>query len=144
MSKAERLSQQIDRLEAEYLSQLRDALQKCAEGEWGMFGQNEHLGNSQSSGTLLKLRDTAAIINALRQRLGEPSYALHDEFEAARGRGDSNQLGEPRLAQAWLERLGASRSAATPLRTFHRATGSKLILTSDTLLFCSNIRDRPA
>jgi hypothetical protein len=105
MGKAERLSQQIDLMEAEYLSKLRDALHKCAEGEWGLFGQNDHHGYNQSSGALVNLRDTAASINALRQRLGEPSYALHDDFEAARGIGDSNQLGEPRLAQAWLKRL---------------------------------------
>jgi hypothetical protein len=105
MGKAERRSQQLDRMEAEYRSKLRDALQKCAEGEWGLFGQNDHLGCNQSSGALDDLRDTAASVNALRQRLGEPSYALHDEFEAARGRDDSNQLGEPRLAKAWLERL---------------------------------------
>jgi hypothetical protein len=108
MGKAERLSQQIDRLEAEYRSKLIEALSKCANGEWGLFGQNEHLGPWWQSEELLELRDTAAAINALRKRLGEPSFSLHDEFEDARGASEPNQMGEPRLAQIWLENLGAN------------------------------------
>ena len=53
------------------------------------------------------LRDLAASINVLRNRVGEAPYGLHDEFEAARGRSDGNQIGEPKLARSWLSRLDA-------------------------------------
>lgn len=107
MSKAERISQRIDGLEAEYRSQLVAALSECAGGRWGLFGQNEHLGNWWHTEKLDALRDLADAINALRGRIGVAPYQLHDEFEAARGRGDANQVGEPKLAQCWLSRLEA-------------------------------------
>ena len=107
MSKAERISQRIDELEAEYRSQLIAALSECAGGRWGLFGQNEHLGNWWHTDDLDALRELADSINALRDRVGEGPYRLHDEFEAARGRGDANQIGEPKLAQSWLSRLEA-------------------------------------
>jgi len=33
-------------------------------------------------------------------------FALHQEFLAARGPVKSSAVGEPRMARAWLERLG--------------------------------------
>lgn len=107
MSKAERISQRIEGLEAEYLIQLTAALSECAGGRWGLFGQNEHLGNWWHTEKLEELRDLADSINVLRDRIGEAPYELHAEFEAARGRGDSNQVGEPKLAQHWLSMLEA-------------------------------------
>tara|TARA_B100001057_G_C22498783_1_gene813193 strand:+ start:373 stop:699 length:327 start_codon:yes stop_codon:yes gene_type:complete len=107
MSKAERISQRIERLEAEYRIQLIAALSECAGGRWGLFGQNEHLGNWWHTEKLDELRNLADSINVLRDRLGESPYQLHEEFEAARGMDDSNQVGEPKLAQEWLSMLEA-------------------------------------
>ena len=55
-----------------------------------------------------ELRELARTINRLRARIGEPPFPLHEEFEAARGRTDANDPGEPKQAQAWLKRLAAT------------------------------------
>ena len=105
MAKVERISNRIEQLEGEYRSNLIAALSECAKGRWGLFGHNEHLGNYWQTEKLDELRDLADSINALRRRIDEVPYPLHDEFEAARGGGDPHQVGEPKLAQRWLERL---------------------------------------
>ncbi|MCK0129127.1 hypothetical protein [Erythrobacter sp. F6033] len=105
MSKAARISQRIDQLETEYRASLVAALSECSEGRWGLFGQNEHLGNRMQNERLDGLRGLADIINSLRKRIGDAPYPLHEEFESARGRGDPHQIGEPKLAEYWLARL---------------------------------------
>ncbi|WP_238339588.1 hypothetical protein [Novosphingobium ginsenosidimutans] len=93
-------------METEYRSKLVVALRKCAAGVWGLFGQNERLGDWEKSEDLLELPETASAINALRKRLGDQPFPLHMEFEAARGKGACNDFGEPKLAELWLEKLG--------------------------------------
>lgn len=105
MQKAERLSQQLQHLEREYLAAFAKALSVCAEGQWGPFGHNEHLHSLSVPAELDELRELAATIDQVRARLGEAPFAIHAEFEAARGRADANAQGEPKLAQAWLQRL---------------------------------------
>lgn len=111
MSKAARISRRIEHLEEEYRSSLASALSECVGGRWGLFGQNEHLTTREHTERLDGLRELAEEINALRKRIGEVPYPLHEEFEAARGRDDPHQLGEPKLAELWLERLESPRSA---------------------------------
>ena len=105
MGKSGRFSEQIDELEREYRTVLTKALTDCASGRWGLFGQNEHLHSYASPAELGELRELAQAINRLRVRIGEKSYPLHEEFEAARGRAEANDPGEPKQAQAWLQRL---------------------------------------
>lgn len=108
MDKAERLSQQLAELEREYRDVLTTALQECADGRWGLFGHNEHLHPSAGSSKVDDLRELAASINRLKARLGENLFPLHEDFEAARGRADANDPGEPKQAKTWLERLAES------------------------------------
>jgi hypothetical protein len=44
-------------------------------------------------------------IDDLRDQLDMEPFALHREFLAARGPVQSDAVGEPKQAQAWLERL---------------------------------------
>ena len=53
-----------------------------------------------------RTEEIAAAIETLRARLATGPFDLHRDFLAARGRTGPNSLGEPRLAQAWLARLG--------------------------------------
>ncbi len=108
MTKADRLSQEVKGLEREYCAVLTRALTNCAAGQWGLFGQNEHLHSYGIPAELGELRDLAQTINRVRARIGEAPFRLHEEFEAERGRGDANDPGEPKLAQAWLKRLAAT------------------------------------
>jgi hypothetical protein len=103
--KMERLSQRLHDLELEYRAVLTKALSACAGGRWGLFGHNEHLHSLGAPAELGELRALAETIDRVRVRLGEAPFALHAEFEAARGRADANAPGEPKQAQAWLQRL---------------------------------------
>ncbi len=99
--------------EAEYRAKLIEALRRCATGHWGLLGQNDHIDmghlNAQihersGAKTLLALGEE---IMALRCELGisEP-FALHARLLALRsGPKTANDLGEQRLAQAWLSEL---------------------------------------
>ena len=108
MLKTERLPRRLNELEREYRAVLTKALTDCAGGQWGLFGHNEHLHESPDPAELTELRGLAEAINRLRRRLGHGPFSLHDEFEAARGPADANDLGEPKQAQAWLQRLAAA------------------------------------
>jgi hypothetical protein len=108
MAKADRLSQQVNELELEYCAVFTRALTNCAAGQWGLFGHNEHLHSYGIPPELGELRELARTIDRLRARIGEPQFPLHEEFEAARGRTDANDPGEPKQAQAWLKRLAAT------------------------------------
>lgn len=92
----------------EYRVVLTRALTDCAAGCWGIFGQNEHLRGNEKPADLDELRDLAGAIDRLRARIGDVPFALHEEFEAARGPVDPNAPGEPKLAKAWLEKLAGT------------------------------------
>jgi hypothetical protein len=95
-------------LEREFREKLIVSLRGCAAGHWGLLGQNAHIApeyaRSDAADELLALGEA---IEALRREAGiaEP-YELYKAFKSKRGRQDSNQLGEPRLAQKWLAELG--------------------------------------
>eukprot|EP01036_Dinobryon_divergens_P057598 gene57598-76888_t len=82
MQKAERLSQQLQDLEREYLAVFARALSVCADGRWGLFGHNEHLHSLSVPAELGVLRELAATIDQVRARLGDAPFAIHAEFEA--------------------------------------------------------------
>jgi hypothetical protein len=95
-------------LEAQYNSLLRDALRHCANGHWGLLSHNEIVfGRARSD--LINLSELAAEIEQLRQRLGyTDAFALHERLMRMRSSTDSNTLGEPILAQQWLEEMDSS------------------------------------
>lgn len=53
------------------------------------------------------LTDIAAAIDKMRDQLAMPPFALHQEFLASRGLVAADAVGEPKQAQAWLNRLAA-------------------------------------
>lgn len=108
MDRSARLAEELEGMEREYRVVLTRALTDCAAGCWGIFGQNEHLRGNEKPADLDELRDLAGAIDRLRARIGDVPFALHEEFEAARGPVDPNAPGEPKLAKAWLEKLAGT------------------------------------
>lgn len=109
MSKSDILAERIDQLEAEYRSLLVKALRDCAAGRWGLFGHNEHLDtDAQPPAAVEELNGLAEIIDAMRLRVGQEPFPLHQQFQAARGPVSANAVGEPKQAQAWLRAFGDS------------------------------------
>jgi len=110
MARADRL----ERLEAlriaaelEYKDVLVEALQRSAAGSWGLFGHNQdRTARAKWQPTVADLCDRGEDIDRMRATLGLERFALHLEFEAARGSVPANAPGEPKQARAWLERLG--------------------------------------
>ena len=110
MSRADRLERlegRREELEAEYRLALIDALRKTAAGSWGLFGHNKDRWTREKwAPVVTDLCDRGEEIDRIRNQLGLPPFALHEEFEASRGPVRSNAPGEPKQAKAWLERLG--------------------------------------
>ena len=109
----EGLEAALTSLEAEYRQKLIAALRRCAAGYWGLFGQNagldlpDHLQQEayvQSGAS--ELDELGTEIAGARARLSmAEAFSLHERLQASRGRKTGNDLGEARLAQAWLEEL---------------------------------------
>ncbi|MBH0115079.1 hypothetical protein I5E68_19220 [Novosphingobium sp. YJ-S2-02] len=111
MAKADRLERMDQRrleLEADYTADLIAALKVTAGGTWGLF---DHKGDKHARAkvapVIAALEDLAGEIDDLRERLDLEPFALHAEFMAACGPAKAHAVGEPKQAQAWLERLEA-------------------------------------
>ncbi len=109
MAKADRLERLDVRraeLEAEYREALVSALQSCAAGSWGLFAHTQdRFARAKWAPVVEALCDMGRDIAAMRETLAMAPFALHQEFEAARGPVSSNAPGEPKQAVAWLARL---------------------------------------
>lgn len=110
MARADRL-ERADRLrealEGEYRQHLIVALQNAAAGHWGLFDhQQDRHARARIAPVIERLTDLAAEIDEQRDVLGLEPFALHLEFLASRGPVRSNEVGEPKQARAWLERMG--------------------------------------
>ena len=105
----------LQAVEAEYLKTLRAALVRCEGGQWGLFGQNERVAPELKSKDTAALFELAGEIDDARRALGWEAFALHARFVAMRGRGDSNQPGEPKLARALLAEIAAEPEATRGL-----------------------------
>ncbi len=116
-TKRQKLEAKLKQLESEFTCLLLDALNKCASGEWGLFGQNDtalepyspHLQAQLSSGVAERLLQLGNEITAARASLGiqEPFHPFAT-YLAYRQRRAPNELGEPRLASELLAELGKS------------------------------------
>ena len=113
-------SRKLGPLEAEYYDQLVAALQICAAGRWGLFGQNDQVIADEPKPFRERLKSKEADIlislgeeiSALRQRLGiTEEFPLHKRFLQTRASAGPNTPGEPRLARAWLEELDADQKS---------------------------------
>ena len=102
----------LDAAEATYVAVLRAALEECAAGRWGLFGQNPGTdGDDRYRPTALdELRALAKDIDAMRGKLGFDPFALHARFESLRGRRDENQPGEPKVARQTARRTSIAPS----------------------------------
>jgi proline dehydrogenase len=101
-----RAEAEIASLESEFRMKLVTALRDCANGRWGLFGQNEHLLDDRSLDSE-ELLEIGASIEELRRKAGMPErFELYRSFKSKRGRQGANALGEPRLAEKLLEELG--------------------------------------
>lgn len=116
MAKADRLERLDIRraeLEIDYADALVDALSKAAAGSWGLFDhQRDRHARQKWAPVVTNLCDLGQEIDRVRETLGLQPFALHAEFEASRGPVSSNAPGEPKQAQAWLERLRLAEKSA--------------------------------
>ena len=112
MAKADRLARLDDRrieLEAEYVAALVAALKVTASGVWGLFGHGgDRWTRAKAAPVLENLEGIADAIDRTRDQLALPPFDLHQEFLASRGPVRADAVGEPKQAQAWLDRLGAA------------------------------------
>jgi len=112
MAKADRLARietRLAEMETEYARALIDALRVTASGKWGLFDHQGHSPTRKAIGPVVDhLDELAAAINKSRDLLGLSRYELHEEFQAARGPVRADAVGEPKQAQAWLDRLNAA------------------------------------
>jgi hypothetical protein len=108
----DRLKAALAALEVEFRTRLIEALKRCQQGAWGLFGQNDHLDLGHINREAY-VRSGAQELDALGSEiaqiheelgLAEP-FALYAEFKQKRGRKTQNDLGEARLAAAWLQEL---------------------------------------
>lgn len=107
----ERLDTQRQALEAEYVASFTAALRATAAGRWGLFGHNEQTGKAAKlSAEVEQLIELGEAIGSMRERLMLEPFALHAKFLAARGRVKSDAVGEPKQAQAWLERMAEAEN----------------------------------
>ena len=111
MAKADRLEQLDSRrrdLEATYREGLVTALRATAAGKWGLL---DHHGDRRTRAALApvidSLTETAEAIDKMRGQLALPAFELHRQFLQSRGAVTSHAVGEPKQAQAWLDRLSS-------------------------------------
>jgi hypothetical protein len=111
MAKADRLERtdalRLD-LEADYRAALVSALQVTAAGKWGLFDHNRDRARRAPSNPVIDgLIELAEAIDKAREQLGMTPFELHRDFLGARGPVASSAVGEPKQAQAWLDRIAA-------------------------------------
>jgi hypothetical protein len=112
MSKADRLDRLDSRrsaLEADYKTMLLDALRKAAAGKWGLFDHNgDRWTRAAIAPTVNELKEIGQEIDRARDILFMPPFELHQQFLASRGPVGPQAVGEPKQAQAWLDRLASA------------------------------------
>ena len=102
----ERLDGLREEMEAQYRETLIAALRKAASGSWGLFNHNQdRSARANWKATVDDLFERGQEINEMRETLSLGTFELHREFETSRGPVASNAPGEPKQAQAWLDRL---------------------------------------
>lgn len=96
--------------EADYHALFLAALTRCAAGQWGLFEHNwkDRAQRAAFADDVATLDELADAINAMRATLFIEPFDLHREFLAARGPVSSSAVGEPKQAQAWLNRMQAA------------------------------------
>lgn len=108
MSRREKVrAQRLAALEREFGDLLLPCLEKCAQGRWGLFGAYERFPEMEQWAAwpeARRLHELAISIRELLAESGEQSV-LVEEFLKLRAMHGPNDPGEPKLAQAFLERI---------------------------------------
>ena len=99
--------QRLQALEDEFDALLIPCLKECANGRWGLFGQNQH---PDSIGALHgadveKLKELAEEITQIRSEFGQPNLTCERFLARCLERGE-NLPGEPKRASKFLQTLG--------------------------------------
>jgi hypothetical protein len=101
-----RLDERRVELEAEYAATLIAALQRTAAGKWGLFGHtDDRAARAAIAPVIDSLGETGEAIDKARAQLGLEPFDLQQQFLASRGKPGAEAVGEPKQAQAWLDRL---------------------------------------
>jgi hypothetical protein len=112
VAKADRLARLDARrleLEAEYAAELIEALRVAASGKWGLFDhQGDRWTRAAIAPVIDKLGEIGDTIDKARSQLGLQPFELQQQFLASRGKPSPQAVGEPKQAQAWLDRLAAA------------------------------------
>ena len=113
MAKADRLARSDERrveMETEYEALLLAALRQTAAKRLMLFGhQQERTATAKAAPIVAEITALGDAIDGLRDQLAIPPFALHREFLASRGPVSAHAVGEPKQAQAWLDRLNADK-----------------------------------
>jgi hypothetical protein len=97
-------------IEGEFLTLLLSCLRECAQGRYGLFGQNDHLdpeGRYWAWPEAKRLKNLAQEIKSLRQEFGQTNELCERFIQFCSQRG-SNVPGEPKLAAAFLAEFSES------------------------------------
>jgi hypothetical protein len=99
--------QRLDDLVCDFRPQLILVLRECAQGRWGLCGQNKYgqLARYYVWPEADDLKPTAEKINSLRSEFGQPNPLSIKFLQYCSMRG-TNLKGEPRLAQQFLAEIG--------------------------------------
>jgi hypothetical protein len=97
---------QLDEMESDFDALLIAVLNQCADGQWGLFGQNDGFDESKFLHwpEAEALKDRAKQIRILREEFGEPNPLVERFLHYCSLRG-ANVPGEPKLAKAFLEEI---------------------------------------
>lgn len=111
MAKGDRLARldvRREEMESDYRKALIAALRITAGGKWGLFDhRKDRAARAAAAPMVEELTEIGEAIDAARAQLGLPPFELHAEFLASRGPVGPEAVGEPKQAQAWLDRLTA-------------------------------------
>lgn len=79
-----------------------------ASGNWGLFDHKQDRRQRALVAPVVdNLMDIGQTIDGLRDQLDMAPFDLYQQFLASRGPVASSAVGEPKQAQAWLDRLGS-------------------------------------
>ncbi|KQM93680.1 hypothetical protein ASE70_13225 [Sphingomonas sp. Leaf22] len=111
MARADRLARtetlRVER-ESDYRDALIAALTAAALGRQGLFDHNRDRRTRAAIAPVVdELVQIGEEIDAMREQLGMPPFALYHAFLKSRGPVGPQAVGERKQAQAWLDRLAA-------------------------------------
>ena len=111
MTKREKIrDMKLAEIENEFRSLLIPCLRECAEGRWGLFGQNDHLDPERRYWRWPeadRLKDLAREIKIARLEFGQANESCERFLRLCSLRG-SNVPGEPQLAAEFLASIPES------------------------------------